>query len=392
MINFETQQLDWPEKGSRVVLGMSGGVDSSLTALLLKEHGCSVTGVTMSMWKNDIPFLPSKTKIRNSCYGPDERIDIEQCQTFCKQHDIPHFVIDVSNPYKNNVFDYFKREYQVGRTPNPCVQCNQFVKFGALLQGAVNQGIEFDYFCTGHYAQLVRPVDAISLWYGENRKADIDRPVMLSTALDTFKDQSYFLHRVSSHVLEKVRFPLSRTTKKENVELAKKRKLFAATRRESQDFIPKEYFNILFSGENSSKQGDILNLDGKKLGEHQGIEHYTIGQRRGLGVSANRPLYVHSINADTNTVVLCEDEELRAKALVATDCVWAGNYIPNTPFNAHVKIRLASKPIPARIIPHDDYTCIVEFNSFARAIAPGQSVAVYLNNTIVAGGIIEKAL
>lgn len=401
-----------PEPGSLVAVGMSGGVDSTLVSLLLKEHGCRVVGVTMSSWIGDYPLPPSSQGVRSSCYGPDEAIDIAQCQEFCRQQAMKHHVIDVSEAYHHHVLDYFKDEYRCGRTPNPCVNCNPKVKFGALLDGIRATGIDFDYFCTGHYATLVRPRDDVRLVYeqlavsgesgqqsgGQTGQCAVEspvrsavRPVMISAATDRRKDQTYFLCRVPSATLEQVRFPLSAYTKQEVFQMARERGLAAANRGESQDFIPDSYLDIIFSDQ-PSRPGDIVDLAGKKLGVHRGIQHYTIGQRRGLRVSSNRPLYVHSIDAASNRVVLCDDEDLLCSGLVARDWVWAGDYAPESAFRAQVKIRLASPAVMSTIQPLEDGGYRIMFDEPQRAVAPGQAAVVYYNGIIFGGGIISREI
>lgn len=401
-----------PEPGSLVAVGMSGGVDSTLVSLLLKEHGCRVVGVTMSSWIGDYPLPPSSQGVRSSCYGPDEAIDIAQCQEFCRQQGMKHHVIDVSEAYHHHVLDYFKDEYRCGRTPNPCVNCNPKVKFGALLDGIRATGIDFDYFCTGHYATLVRPRDDVRLVYeqlavsgesgqqagGQTGQCAVEvpvrpavRPVMISAATDRRKDQTYFLCRVPSATLEQVRFPLSAYTKQEVFQMAREWGLAAANRGESQDFIPDSYLDIIFSDQ-PSRPGDIVDLSGKKLGVHRGIQHYTIGQRRGLGVSSNRPLYVHSIDAASNRVVLCDDEDLLCSGLVARDWVWAGDYAPESAFRAQVKIRLASPAVMSTIQPLEDGGYRIMFDEPQRAVAPGQAAVVYYNGIIFGGGIISREI
>lgn len=413
--------LPLPESGSVAVVGMSGGVDSTLTALLLKERGCRVIGVTMSSWGNDLPLPPAADGIRASCYGPDEEIDIAQCRNFCAAQEIEYHVVDVREAYRREVLDYFKSEYRAGRTPNPCVRCNPAVKFGALLDGISAKGISFDYFCTGHYARLVRPDGDLRQWYRElaageqknepaagdfavtvpvaslsagkteNAAGDSCRPVMIAGASDTAKDQTYFLCRIPSPVLEKVRFPLALYTKQQVFSMARERNLAAAARTESQDFIPESYFDILFA-DRPSVPGNIVDMDGRKLGTHRGIEHYTIGQRRGLGVSSSRPLYVQSIDAATNTVVLAENDCLLCNGLTADDWVWAGGYEPDQPFRAMVKIRLASKPAPARVSPLGNGSWKIDFEQPQRAVAPGQAAVLYGNNVILGGGIISRRI
>jgi tRNA-specific 2-thiouridylase len=380
-----------PKNGDTVVVGLSGGVDSTLTALLLQKKGCKVIGVTMSLWDGRVPENLGDKVLKPSCYSPSEVTNIEECAKFCKENNIEYHVVDVKKEYNDCVLEYFKAEYRSGRTPNPCIQCNRFVKFGALLEGIKKLNIEYDYFCTGHYAKIVRPAEG--LW-----GTDV-RPCMISSAIDQSKDQTYFLYKIPSEILEKVRFPLAAMSKKEVFELAHQFKLEAANREESQDFIPEEYFDMIFS-DKPSIPGDIIDLDGKVLGRHRGIEHYTVGQRRGLGVSANKPLYVHSIDAKNNLVVLAENEDLKSDGLIADDFVWPGNVEPNEPVKAMVKIRLASKPVPAVIekyVPNEDekfngLAYKITFEEPQRAVAPGQSVVLYIDGTIFGGGIINKTL
>ena len=267
------------------------------------------------------------------------------------------------------------------------------IKFGALMQGVHELGIDFDYFCTGHYAKVVRPDEGL---FG----TDI-RPAMIAGAADVSKDQTYFIYRVPSEVLEKVRFPLALMKKEEVFKLARELELEAAERDESQDFVSAEYFDMLFA-DVPSKPGDIIDLDGHVIGHHRGIEHYTIGQRRGLDVAVGYPVYVHSIDAKNNVVVLAPNAALDSVGLLADDFVWAGDAEPPDGFKAMVKIRLASKPVPATIERYtpqadDDYNYKgqvwkVSFETPQRAIAPGQSVVLYEDGVIVGGGVIASSL
>ena len=387
-MNYVAQGL--PEAGDTVVVGLSGGVDSTVTALLLKRRGCNVIGVTMSLGQGDLPELSGGKRLRPSCYGSDKSEDIAECEKFCNENDIPYRVIDVKDEYRIQVLDYFKAEYRAGRTPNPCIRCNSFVKFGALLEGVQRQGIVYDYFCTGHYARIVRP-DA-GLWHTDAK------PAMIATALDGAKDQTYFLYRIPSATLERVRFPLADIEKKDVFRIARENRLAASERAESQDFISPEYFDVLFS-DKESLPGDIIDLDGHVLGRHRGIEHYTIGQRRGLGVSSVKPLYVHSIDAENNLVILSGSEDLDARSLIADDFVWPGNVAPDAPFDALVKIRLASRPIPARVEPYaaragESFVGTpyrISFSESAHAVAPGQSAVLYIDGVIAGGGIIRRS-
>lgn len=390
-MNFIEQEL--PETGDTVAVGMSGGVDSTLTALLLKERGCKVIGVTMSVWDGKIPEKVSDRHEKASCYGPGEIENIKQCGQFCKEHGMEYRVINVQEEYKKSVLEYFKAEYRAGRTPNPCVQCNRFVKFGALLEGIQKLGIEYDYFCTGHYAKIVRGESGV---FGSK-----ERPFMIALAADRTKDQTYFLYRIPSEILAKVRFPLASMKKSDVLKAAESAKLTAADRKESQDFIGENYFDMIFS-DKPSVSGDIIDLDGNFLGKHRGIEHYTIGQRRGLGIALSYPAYVQSINAKDNTVVLAPNDALNSTALIADDFVWPGNIEPKEPFKTLVKIRLASKPAAAtveRYTPDEkDETNYkgspwkITFDEPQRAVAPGQSAVLYEDGVILGGGIIAKTL
>lgn len=390
--------LSLPKASDTVVVGMSGGVDSTLTALLLKEKGCRVIGVTMATWDENIKLPETKTHRHSSCYGNSGKDSIDACKKFCTEHNIDYRVIDVKDAYKNEVVEYFKKEYRSGRTPNPCVICNERVKFGALLHGVRSLNIDYDFFCTGHYAKIVRP--KTSLW---NVEPDL-RPAMISSASDASKDQTYFLYRVPSATLEKVRFPLAGFTKKEVFEMARERGLSAADREESQDFIPSEYFDSVFA-DKPSPSGNIVDMNGRVLGQHRGIEHYTVGQRRGLGVSANVPLYVHSIDAEKNVVVLCRDDELFSSGLIADDFVWAGGIAPHDAFDALVKIRLASPAVKARVEPYQpspDEKAVggawlgsawrIIFEEPQRAVSPGQSAVLYIDGVIYGGGTIQAAI
>lgn len=398
-MQFETVGL--PPAGSTIAVGMSGGVDSTLAALLLQERGCTVVGLTMAKWDGGSSFgLEQGT---GGCYGPDELESIERCREFCAEHNIDYHVIDVQDEYRDSVLEYFKAEYRSGRTPNPCIQCNPEIKFGILISRAKKQGIAFDYFCTGHYARLVRPAESIAKLYTELAPAEQkesavcteadgeERPILLAESSDARKDQSYFLYRIPQHVLKTVRFVFSGMTKQQVYELARERGLAAAEQKESQDFVPPECFEALFS-DMPAQQGDFILSDGTVLGKHRGIQYYTVGQRRGLGVSAKHPLYVRSIDAVHNRIELCGNDGLLCRALEADNWVWAGDCAPKTPIRAKVKIRLASEPADAVIEPLTQNTWRITFDTVQRAVAPGQSAVVYYNHIILGGGVITRGI
>ncbi|MCQ2591362.1 MAG: tRNA 2-thiouridine(34) synthase MnmA [Treponema sp.] len=388
-MNFIPEKL--PQAGSTIVVGMSGGVDSTLTALLLKQNGCKVIGVTMSMWDEHNTFdFPADEHIK-ACFGPDEIENIAQCKRFCLEQGIEYHVIDVKDEYRKEILNYFTEEYRAGRTPNPCIRCNRLIKFGALLRGIEKLGIQFDYFCTGHYAKIVRP--EAGLW-GSDKK-----PCMIACATDDSKDQTYFLYRVPSDVLEKVRFPLATLKKSEVIELAKNANLEAAARKESQDFIDSHFVDYLFA-DKPSVPGDFVDSNGKVLGKHKGIEHYTIGQRRGLGVSGPVPYYVQKIDKEKNQIILTEKSDLNTRFLIAHDFVWPGDFEPTESFEAFAKIRFRSKAIWCTIekyTPPEDDTINYKgqpwkfsFTEDQYAVTPGQSVVIYKDDVIMGGGIIYK--
>ncbi|MFQ3546742.1 MAG: tRNA 2-thiouridine(34) synthase MnmA [Termitinemataceae bacterium] len=384
-------ELSLPPSGSRVAVAMSGGVDSSLVAYLMADRGCQVIGVTMRVYDGSINFPEGAG---NGCYGPGEEEDEAACRRLCASIGAEYVVIDLAQAYSREVLQYFTSEYMKGRTPNPCLRCNPLIKFGLLPQALQKQGYSYDYFITGHYARLLAPA------------GDPSRGVYLAPGSDPSKDQSYFLQRVPQPVLQKVRFPLGIYQKQEVRALAKEYGLEVADKKDSQDFVATEDYDTLFDSQ-ALAPGPIVDTNGKVLGKHRGIVRYTIGQRRGVGVSTgSEPLYVVALDAVTNRVIVGHEKDLFAQGLRAVDPCWAPGYGTES-FRALTKIRLASRPAWATVTPHPDGTVQVLFDEPQRAIAPGQSAAFYVPrepgqfeqsdamagsrvpfNTILAGGAI----
>lgn len=354
----------------RVVVAMSGGVDSSVAAALLKDRGFEVTGVTMKIWDGEeTPCLQA----RHACYGPGEAEDIRDTQKVAETLGIELHIIDLSKEYRKDVLDYFEKEYLSGRTPNPCLMCNRRVKFQALIDRAGDEGIEFDYFATGHYSRI-----------DFCEKAD---RYLLKKAKDTVKDQSYFLAFLSQNQLSHTLFPIGEYTKQEVRELARKFGLGIDEKPESQDFVAAGYRSLI----GNAQTGVIKNIQGEILGEHKGIANYTIGQRKGLGVSGKDPLYVTKIDPETNTITVGGKEHIYSSTLTATDLNWIGMEKPETEIEVRAKIRYSHEEAEATILPVADEKIKVKFREFQMAITPGQAVVFYNDDTVLGGGIIERS-
>ena len=352
----------------KVLVGMSGGVDSSVAAALLVDQGYEVTGVIMKIWDDELMFDQAG---KHACFGPDEKEDVEKAQEVCDRLGIELVQVDLKDAYRDTVLDYFSSEYSCGRTPNPCVRCNSRMKFGAMVDRARELGITFDYFATGHYVRKSRD-ESSGVWH-------------LRKAADHKKDQSYFLYRLDQGQLAAALFPLGDMTKDEVRQYAVKKDLGFEGIPESQDFIGGDYTELLKPG----KPGLIVDTDGRELGTHQGIGQYTIGQRRGLGIASRKPLYVVRIDAERNLVYVGTDDELYMGELTADELVW-GPVRPETfPVPCRIKVRSQQEPFPAEIIGMGDDSIKLRFANPQRAITPGQSVVIYREDLVLGGGVIQ---
>lgn len=355
---------------TRVLVGLSGGVDSALTACLLKKQGYEVIGAIMSIWDDS---LPTPKEQNNACLGPEEE-DIKTAKKVADFLGIPFEVVDCREIYKKIVIENFKKEYSCGHTPNPCIWCNSYVKFGALPEMAKKQGILFDKFATGHYAKIDFDKD-LGRWYLEKSPQDE-------------KDQTYFLYRLTQEQLQNILFPLGAYTKPQVRELALKYNLPVAQKQDSQDFYCGDYNDILNF---SPKPGNIVDINGKVLGKHTGIWNYTIGKRKGLTQGGTKePLYVIKIDGKNNQIIAGPKSALFNKELFVNQINWLSIACPSEPIKALVKIRRQHKEAPATITPLDGgKRAQVVFDEPQMSITAGQSAVFYLNNRVLGGGIIE---
>ena len=355
---------------AKVVVAMSGGVDSSVAAALLKEKGYEVIGVTMKIWDGEA-FLEKRD--HHACYGPGEGEDIEDAQKVAQILGIPLYTFDLGAEYKSEVLDYVCHEYLSGRTPNPCIRCNRRIKFDALVKKAQDSGIEFDYLASGHYARVE---------YDESRCR-----YLLKKASDLKKDQSYFLFSLSQEQLGRLLFPVGNYTKEEVRRMASHLGLGVDGKPESQDFVSGGYYSLVKA---IAQPGPILDRQGNVLGQHQGIPFYTIGQRKGLGISAVEPLYVTAIDPGRNAIVVGNKEELYGDELIASEVNWIAVERLGQPVEAKAKIRYRHKEAEAVVIPLDQDKVQVKFKEPQMAVTSGQAIVFYDGDMVVGGGTIEQ--
>lgn len=353
----------------RVLVGMSGGVDSSVAALLLKEQGFTVAGLTLRLHDESLVNSESAQKC-----GSEK--DIEDAKAVCKKLGIEHFVQEYKTDFKANVIDRFINEYLLGSTPNPCIDCNRFIKFPKLLEFAKLHG--YDYIATGHYAKKV-------FLEKEGRYT-------LTAPHDTSKEQTYVLYSLSQEILEHLLLPLCDMTKAEIREVAEKNGLSNSQKKDSQDicFVPDKDYAAFIKKYTAAKfkKGDYLDVFGNKIGTHDGVIHYTVGQRKGLGIALGKPQFVISKNAENNTVVLGDEEHLFSKTMIVKDVNFTALENLTEKMECQIKIRYRQLAVDGTLYPNDDGTVLVEFKEPQRAATRGQAAVFYLDGMLLGGGTI----
>ncbi len=347
---------------------MSGGVDSSATAALLLEQGYDVVGITLKLWPQDCV-----SRAEDKCCGPQAVTD---ARAVCHQLGIPYYLIDEAEEFQSKVISYFAAEYKAGRTPNPCVMCNQNLKFGRLLDRADQLGAQ--YIATGHFARLEKTSDG--------------QRTLLKRGCDSRKDQSYFLFSLRQDQLERAMFPLGGKTKSDAREVARHCHLKTAEKEESMEicFVPdNDYGNFLQQSKLADKhQGEIVNLQGQVLGYHEGIEFYTIGQRKGLGISSPRPLYVVALDPGANRVTVGYDSALERDSFVVERCNWIPFDQPEEALEEVAKIRYNHPGTSSTVTPLSGGRAKVSLHEPQRAITPGQAAVFYQDDLVLGGGWI----
>jgi tRNA-specific 2-thiouridylase len=360
----------------RVIVAMSGGVDSSVTAYLLHEQGYDVVGLFMRTGAHEpTPSTQEDCAPTNKIRGCCSAVDAADAQRVADRLNVPFYALNFEKEF-GRIKDYFVDEYSRGRTPNPCVVCNTWLKFGKLLEYADMVGAEK--IATGHYARILEGTEGPELHQG----------------LDPTKDQSYFLHGLRYEVLQRVLFPIGALPKSEVRRIASERNLGVQSKPDSQEicFVPTgDYQGFIrkHRPEAVGVPGSIVDPDGKKLGEHEGISGFTIGQRKGLGIAVGEPRYVLELKADENLVVIGPRELLRRDDLEADGVRWLSRSIPNRPIRCSVKIRYLHSPTPAVVEPMGESEVHVRFDDPQSAVTPGQAVVFYDGTRVLGGGWIR---
>jgi tRNA-specific 2-thiouridylase len=359
----------------KVVVAMSGGIDSSVAAALLKGAGFDVIGIFMIFWSEK-----TKDKRWNVCCSPGAQM---RAREVAKKLSIPFYVLDLRKEFKEKIVDYFLKEMKKGTTPNPCVECNRFIKFGMLLKKTKQLGADF--LATGHYARIKK----------EAPRSKYQMPIYkLLKAKDKAKDQSYFLWRLTQKQLKHLIFPLGDFTKKEVLKFAKKFDLPVLGIPESQEicFVGKSLEEFL-KKYLKSKPGKIVDKDGNILGKHKGLIFYTIGQRKGIGLSGGSWYVLEKDTKNNLLIVTKKERDLYKKEFIAKEINWISGRMPSLPIRAKAKIRYLHPPASATIYPYKQGQALlvkVVFDKPQRAITPGQSVVFYKREEVLGGGIIKK--
>ena len=352
----------------RVIVAMSGGVDSSVAALLLKEQGYEVVGVTMRLWTVERDDVPARSK---RCCSVE---DVDDARRVCQTIGVPHYVQNFERQFQEHVVDYFCSEYDRGRTPHPCLACNDKIKFDFLLRRAMF--LEADYIATGHYARIRTNGSGLKLLKGSDPK----------------KDQSYVLFTLQQQELRRLLLPVGEYPKDRIRAIAAEAGLPVADKPDSQEicFIPDGDYRKFIGERAPPRPGEIVDGKGSVLGEHPGVQFFTVGQRRGLGLNGNTgvPMHVIKIDPDSNRVTIGPEEDLYRSTLWASGMSFTAGNIPRQPIKVTAKIRYKSAESPATLIPGRDWSEL-RFDEPQRAVTPGQAVVFYDGEEVVGGGIIE---
>ena len=357
------------KKNKRVLLGMSGGIDSSVTAALLKKRGYDVIGITMQL-------VPKETEKQSACCNLSS---INDAKRVANQLKIPHYTINIRDDFKQHVIDYFVNEYMIGRTPNPCVECNRHIKFDALLEKA--KELDAHYVATGHYCKIT---------YSSKYKR-----YFLNKAKDLHKDQSYFLYMLNQEQISKTLFPLGNYLKSEIRQMAKEFNLLTANKKESQDicFVTKNSYKEFIERQvekESIKPGKILDVDGNELGQHEGLYKYTIGQRKGLKISSNHPLYVVQINKEDNEIIVGNKDILSSNEFKLEKLHLINPSLASNTKKYSIKVRYQMIPFKGYLNNFSSQSATLNSLTPIKFITPGQSCVIYDEHKVIGGGIISS--